>query len=164
MTSLGVLLKSLFRIGILLAALSQHACAQPNAPMVLPIDVQALTVSTKSGTFSIQIEIAKTPHQRSRGLMFRDKLPDGRGMLFVFEEPDFQNFWMKDTPSALDIIYIAADGKLVSVYKGEPLSTNPIPSGEPAQYVLELAYGQAAKMGLQIGDIFTHPVINSASK
>lgn len=164
MARLGVLFRALLRISVLLVAFSQCACAQANAPMVLPIDPVPLLVTTNRGAFSFQIEIAKTPLERSRGLMFREKLPEGRGMLFVFEEPDFQNFWMKDTPAALDIIYIASSGKVVSLHKGEPLSTNPMPSYEPAQFVLELADGYAEKMGLQIGDMFNHPVIKTTSK
>jgi uncharacterized protein len=164
MASLAQLVRYVLRIGLVLTALSQVACAQSNAPMLLPIDVAPLTVKSEKGDISLQIEVARTPSERSRGMMFREKLPDGQGMLFVFEEPDFQNFWMKDTPSALDIIYIASDGKLVSMHKGEPLSTNPIPSEGPAQFVLELADGQAEKLGLKVGDIFSHPLINTASK
>jgi uncharacterized protein len=160
MASLAQLVRYVLRIGLVLTALSQVACAQSNAPMLLPIDVAPLTVKSEKGDISLQIEVARTPSERSRGMMF----PDGQGMLFVFEEPDFQNFWMKDTPSALDIIYIASDGKLVSMHKGEPLSTNPIPSEGPAQFVLELADGQAEKLGLKVGDIFSHPLINTASK
>jgi uncharacterized protein len=164
MAGFGQLIRYFLRINLLLAALSQVACAQSDAPMILPIDKTPLTVMTVQGLTSIQIEVARTPRERSRGLMFRDKLPDGQGMFFVFDEPDFQNFWMKDTPAALDIIYIAADGQLVSIQKGEPLSTNPIPSAGPAQFVLELAFGQADKLGLKVGDVFSHPLLNTTSK
>ncbi|MGL4490029.1 MAG: DUF192 domain-containing protein [Rhizobiaceae bacterium] len=132
--------------------------------MRLPLDPSPMTVTTQKGRTEIKVEVARTSEERSRGLMFREKLAEGHGMLFVFEEPDMQSFWMKDTPEALDIIYIASDGKTVSIHKAEPLSTDPVPSGGPAQFVLELAYGEANRIGLMPGDRFEHPIIEAASK
>ncbi len=161
---MGFLLKSLVSLFLFLGVLAQSACAQSDSPMRLPLDPVPMTVKTDSGQTNIKVEIARSPIERSRGLMFRERLPDGQGMLFVYDEPDFLNFWMQDTPQPLDIIYIAQDGKTVSIQKGEPYSTDPIPSGGPAQFVLELARGEATRMGLKPGDAFAHPVISQTSK
>jgi uncharacterized protein len=156
--------KKFFLLCLLAFASSQTACSQPTDAMHLPLDPVPLVVMTEKGSVEIKVEIAKTPLERARGLMFREKLQDGQGMLFVFEDEDFRAFWMKDTPQPLDILYIAADGKLVSVQKGEPFSTDPIPSGEPAQFVLELARGEAGRLGLSSGALISHPIIAAASK
>jgi uncharacterized protein len=162
--NIGYALGKFIKIVLMLCVLSQSACAQSNEPMRLPLDPVPLTVITEKGRTNIKIEIARTPVERSRGLMFREELPDGRGMLFVFDDVDILNFWMKNTPEPLDIIYIAAGGKVVSIQSGVPYSTDPVPSGGPAQYVLELARGQAELIGLKPGDVFTHPSIVGASK
>jgi uncharacterized protein len=154
------LLSSLFVFVIV----SQTACAESDGPMHLPLDPTPISVTTKNGTTKIKVEIAKISSERARGLMFREKLPQGQGMLFVFEEPDFRNFWMKNTPEPLDIVYIAQDGSIVSIQHGEPLSREPIPSGGPAQFVLELARGEAVRIGLMPGDWLSHPSFNPASK
>ena len=148
----------------MIVALSQTACAQSDDPMHLLFDLAPMTVTTEIGRLDIAVEIARSPVERSRGLMFRERLPQGQGMLFVFEEPDFLSFWMKNTPQPLDIIYMAQDGKVVSIRAGEPFSTDTIPSGGPAQFVLELARGEAERIGLKTGDIFSHPSIAAASK
>jgi hypothetical protein len=146
------------------ALFSQVSCAEVTEPMRLPLDKTPMTISTPQGEVAIEIEVARSKEERGRGLMFRERLPDGQGMLFVFEEPDVQNFWMKNTPQPLDIIYISTEGTIVSISKGIPFSTDPIPSSGPAQLVLELAEGEAQKAGLAPGQTFSHPIISSLSK
>lgn len=102
------------------------------------------------------VEIADDDAERARGLMFRDFLDPGAGMLFVHEREEPQAYWMKNTRIALDILYFDADRKLVSQQRDVPPCTlgnrcPPYPSDAPARYVLELNAGQAARLGLQDG-------------
>jgi len=91
---------------------------------------------------SISIEIAEDDYSREKGLMFRYNIPDTVGMLFVFPEEDYHTFWMKNTPSSLDIIYADAMGKIKRIYEDtDPFSEESIPSGDMVQYVIEVKAG-----------------------
>jgi uncharacterized membrane protein (UPF0127 family) len=113
------------------------------------------------------VEIADTNETRTRGLMFRDALPDDQGMLFVFEREEPLAFWMRNTRIPLDIFYFDAARRLVSVAKGVPpctTSTCPsYPSAAPARFTLELNAGAAKRLGTQRGDVLTlAPALASA--
>jgi uncharacterized membrane protein (UPF0127 family) len=103
------------------------------------------------------VELAETQEKQALGLMFRDSLPDDRGMLFVFPGEAMRGFWMKNTRIPLDIFYFDSDLKLVSVAENtQPCQTRQCPgyrSASPARYVLELNSGKAAELGVQTGDI-----------
>jgi hypothetical protein len=105
---------------------------------------------------TISVEVAQTDTERQRGLMFRKSLGDDQGMIFVFEEPGFYPFWMKNTLIPLDILYFDADRRLVSMQldvppcKADPCPT--YPSDAPAIYVLELSAGTAQRIGAKPGD------------
>ncbi len=90
----------------------------------------------------IEIEIAKSDDEITRGLMERDSLASNRGMLFVFSSEDQRTFWMKNTRFSLDILFIGSDKKIkyIAVHT-IPYSTNPIPGFFPSQYVLEVNAG-----------------------
>jgi len=120
-----------------------------------------LTIKSANGTHAFKVESAKTEVEQARGLMFRTDLkPDG-GMLFwpypaKGGEPVVANFWMKNTPSPLDILYIRADGTIVRIAENTvPFSETPIPSGEPVGAVLELMGGRASELGIVEGDLVT---------
>ncbi|WP_232090456.1 DUF192 domain-containing protein [Sphingomonas sp. HMP9] len=120
-----------------------------------------LTIKSANGTHAFQVESAKTEVEQARGLMFRTDLkPDG-GMLFwpypaTGGGPAAANFWMKNTPSPLDIVYIRADGTIARIAENTvPFSEAPIPSGEPVGAVLELMGGRAAELGIAEGDLVT---------
>ncbi len=101
----------------------------------------------------INVELAIQPQEWARGLMFREKLGEHEGMLFVGDREEPRSFWMKNTLIPLDIIFVSADREVVRIAeKTVPLSEEGIPSGEPAQYVLEIKGGQASKLGINIGD------------
>lgn len=127
--------------------------------MILPLDPAPLVVEAGQTAVKINIEVADNAVERSRGLMYRDRLPDGQGMLFVFQDEDFQSFWMKNTPQPLDIIYIEADGDIVSIHNAKALDETPIPSVGPAKFVLELATGEAKRLGIDLGEKVRHPLI-----
>ena len=102
---------------------------------------------------SIDIEIADTDSSRQRGLMQRTSLPENSGMLFIFPVEEEQGFWMGNTQMSLDLIYVAADSTIVSIAKyAQPMALETIPSGAPAQYVVEVPAGYADSYGIIEGD------------
>ena len=104
----------------------------------------------------IAIEIADEHAERTRGLMHRDRLEAGSGMLFVHADEEPQAYWMKNTKIPLDILYFDAERRLVSMSRAAPCSLGdrcpPHPSAGPALYVLELNAGEAAALGVARGD------------
>jgi uncharacterized membrane protein (UPF0127 family) len=104
----------------------------------------------------ITAELAVTPRERERGLMFRERLEPDQGMLFVFEEEDLYSFWMKNTLIPLDIIWLNSHQQIVHLEKNvPPCQADPCPSYTPrypALYVLELKAGEADRNGLKLYD------------
>ncbi|MBN9552189.1 MAG: DUF192 domain-containing protein [Alphaproteobacteria bacterium] len=131
--------------------------------MLLPIDRTPLVVSTGSGDRSFSIEIADTSAEREAGLMFRQTMADDHGMLFVFERTDEVDFWMKNTPMALDLVFVGEDGRIKAIMRGEPESEAIISPGQPVRFVLELKAGTAARDGIKEGDLLRHPAIGTGS-
>lgn len=112
--------------------------------------------SVELGGKSFDVEIADTSEKQALGLMFRHSMPADRGMLFIFPNEALRSFWMRNTRISLDIMYFDKDLKLVSISADTPpcrVSRCPsYPSMVPAQYVLELNAGTAAKLGVGVGD------------
>lgn len=103
------------------------------------------------------VEIAATEEARARGLMFRDHLPEGSGMLFIHDREEPQAYWMKNTRIPLDILYFGNDRRLVSQQRDVPpcsagVRCPPYPSRGPARYVLELNAGEARRLNLENGE------------
>ncbi|MEO6519310.1 MAG: DUF192 domain-containing protein [Pseudoxanthomonas sp.] len=103
-----------------------------------------------------QVEVADDDAERARGLMFRDTLAPGSGMIFLHEREEPQAYWMKNTKIPLDILYFDSARKLVAQQRDVPPCSAgngcpPYPSNAPARYVLELNAGEAAKLKLQDG-------------
>ena len=112
-----------------------------------------LWLMTASGDHPIEFEIADTPEEKEMGLMFRAALPQGRGMLFPYGEPRTITMWMKNTFISLDMVFIRADGVVHRVEeRTEPQSERLISSDGPVTAVLEIAAGEAARLGLKPGD------------
>lgn len=110
-------------------------------------------IEAANGGVPVIVEIASTPAELERGLMYRKSLDDGRGMLFVFAEETEHSFWMKNTLIPLDMIWIGADRRIVGIRAATtPLSTTPIGIGAPALYVLEVPGGFAARHGIAPGN------------
>ena len=135
------------------------ACAGAGAPRDAKGDpLEPLTVTTASGEHRFMVEIADDDAERQRGLMEREPLADDRGMLFQFPDVAERGFWMRNTPSPLDIIYIDPRGRIVSIAKNAtPNSDAVIPSNGPASGVLELRAGRADEIGARPGDRVSHP-------
>lgn len=141
-------------------ALSGAACAQDPAVDVNGRPLEALTIVTDSGSHDFLVEIADTEPLRQRGLMHRPPLADDRGMLFTWpgEAAQERGFWMHNTPSSLDIIYVGDDGRITSIIRrATPNSDAILPSRGPAKGVVELRAGRAEEIGAKAGDVVRHP-------
>ncbi|HXD06271.1 MAG TPA: DUF192 domain-containing protein [Burkholderiaceae bacterium] len=119
-------------------------------------DVQKLPgVRLNAGIHNISAEVARSPDQRAMGLMFRTSMGSSEGMLFVFEEPATQCFWMKNTVLPLSIAFLADDGTVVNVTDMKPQTTESHCSGKPVRYALEMNQGWFAKRGVLAGSRLT---------
>jgi uncharacterized protein len=128
-------------------------------------DTAALTIATAAGERHFTVEMAISPRQQEQGLMFRRTLAADAGMLFVFPVTQTAIFWMKNTLIPLDMIFIAADGKIADIHeRAVPLSETNIPSKVPVRAVLELNGGTVARLGIKLGDVVHHAVFGTASK
>ena len=127
------------------------ACTSSAAPQVI--------IHPKQGeSVQVTIEIADTPEKRSFGLMYRKDLPESHGMLFLFPREEPLSFWMKNTPLPLDIIFISSSRTIVSIAQHTtPFSEHPIPSGAPAQFVLEVNGGFCQRHHIVVGDQMDFP-------
>jgi hypothetical protein len=112
-----------------------------------------LTIRSKNGVHTFTVEVAATPEQQERGLMFRHSLAGDRGMIFPYEPAQEVAFWMKNTLIPLDIIYIRSDGTIVRITRAEAMDLTPLPSGELVTGVLEIRGGRAAELGINEGDV-----------
>lgn len=146
-------------LAVLSSALLLAACAGAGTPKDANGNpLEALTITTATGEHKFMVEIADDEAERQHGLMFRDPLPDDRGMLFEFPDVAERGFWMHNTPSPLDIVYIDPHGVIVSIAKNAtPQSDAVIPSNGPAMGVLELRAGRADEIGAKAGDKVRHP-------
>jgi uncharacterized protein len=110
-------------------------------------------VTGKHPTRRFKVWLAATDARREQGLMFVRSMEPDQGMWFQFDTPDILTFWMKNTYIPLDILYVAADGRIVRIAaQATPFSLTPIPSGAPATAVLELGGGIAEANGIRVGD------------
>ena len=113
-----------------------------------------VVLQTRAGDQHVKVEIARTASERARGLMYRQKLEPGRGMIFLFEQPEKpMKFWMKNTYIPLDMIFIAPDKKVIYVEENaEPLTTESRgPDQDESQFVLEVPGGWARAHGVERG-------------
>jgi uncharacterized membrane protein (UPF0127 family) len=135
-------MKKLF--ALLLACAAAAAFAQ-EAQMNLP------RVKIAAGMHQIDAQVAATPDQRMTGLMFRKEMPQHEGMLFVFEEPTQQCFWMKNTLLPLSVAFVADDGTIVNIDEMKAQTEDSHCSTKPVRYVLEMNKGWFAKKGIKAG-------------
>ena len=143
-------------LGLLGALVAQAAVAAgPVAPLV---------IDTASGPHKFMVEWQQTEAERERGLMDRKTMARDHGMLFDFRpNPAPVVFWMKDTYLPLDMIFIGADGRVVSIkHDAKPMDTTMIPSNAPTLGVLEVDAGVAAAIGANVGDKVEHAMFGDA--
>lgn len=145
-------------IAILVTALAS-SCGAPSAQPGIPTSANPrLREATLTiGSVSLVAEIAATEDQRTRGLMYRQKLADGHGMLFVFDRDERPAFWMKNTSLPLSIAYITANGTITQILDLVPYSEEPRPSLRYVRYALEVPQGWFSRVGIREGDRVTIP-------
>ncbi len=117
------------------------------------MDLQRIKIT--AGMHQIDTQLALTPEQRQTGLMWRKNMPQHEGMLFVFEQPTQQCFWMKNTLIPLTAAFVADDGTIVNLEDMKPQTTEPHCSAKPVRYVLEMNKGWFAKKGIKAGSKLT---------
>ncbi len=146
------------RLGAALAVLV--ALLSGLAPARADTVLEPLTFETTGGARAFQVEVMRTEAERARGLMFRRYLPPDRGMLFLFDREQIVAMWMKNTFIPLDMVFVGRDGRVVSIAADtEPMSEAVVASAGPANAVVELNAGAAARMGLKAGDRVRHPAL-----
>jgi hypothetical protein len=132
-------------------------------PLAACSDESRLVLRTQKGEYPFTVEVVDTPEKRAEGLMFRQSLAPDAGMLFDFKETREVSFWMRNTFIPLDMVFIAADGKVESIHvNARPHDPTSIPSGAPVQYVLEIPGGRSAEIGLKPGDKAEHPRVKAS--
>ncbi len=102
--------------------------------------------------YRLMVEVARTPEEKSKGLMYRKELPDSMGMLFVFDKEGYYPFWMKNTFIPLSIAFISKEGVIVDMRDMQPMSEEAIVSLKPFKYALEVNRGWFILRGIGIGD------------
>jgi uncharacterized membrane protein (UPF0127 family) len=132
-----------------LALAGTVAAAQTDQPQQLPM------IRLAAGMHVLQVQVAQTPQQQEIGLMFRQTMATNEGMLFVFDAPRRQCFWMKNTILPLSVAFIADDGTVVNVDDMKPQTLDNHCSTKPVRYVLEMNLGWYAKRGIKAGSKFT---------
>lgn len=112
-----------------------------------------LTFHTAKGSFAFSVEIADTDAAREKGLMFRTELAPDAGMIFDFRQTQPVYFWMQNTLIPLDMVFVSAEGVVAGVHSdAQPMDRTIIPSPAPVRFVVEVAGGRAAAIGLAPGD------------
>lgn len=130
---------------VLSIALTTLGAAAQNAPQQLP------TIRISTGMHAIQVMVAQTPQQQATGLMFRKAMGTNEGMLFIFDEPRQQCFWMKNTLLPLSVAFIGDDGGVVNIDDMKPQTEDSHCSTKPVRFVLEMNQGWFDKRGVKPG-------------
>ena len=124
-------------------------------PVVAPYGGQSMlpTETISIGDTKLTVEVATTSQEHQDGLSNRSSLSDGTGMLFIFDPPSAEGFWMKDMLFSLDIVWADANGTITTIDQGLSPETYPnvYRPSRPAKYVLEVPAGYAAKKGIAVG-------------
>jgi uncharacterized protein len=140
---------------VLAAVACKNSGGQRQTAAAGPGDTTPATVVVDTGErkLTFRVELARTEPEREKGLMYRDHLAADTGMLFFFERPSIQTFWMKNTLIPLDMIFIGADHTIAGIVaNAEPLTLTARSVNETSQYVLEIGGGLAARLGIHAGE------------
>lgn len=132
-------------------------------PALADMALEPVVLVTSQGERTLDVEIASSPDEMARGLMFRSSLADTSGMLFPSEAPREVQMWMRNTFIPLDMVFIKADGHVARIeVMAEPLSERIIASEGPVLAVLEIPGGAAQRFGLKPGDTVKHRIFHNA--
>jgi uncharacterized membrane protein (UPF0127 family) len=118
---------------------------------------ESLTIQSTDKTHDFSVEIADSPEEQARGLMFRDVIAPTEGMLFEFGGEEIRSIWMKNTSVFLDVLFVRSDGRILKIeHSAKPYSLRSMTSEAPVAAVLEIAGGQANERGIKPGDRIQH--------
>lgn len=147
--------KLLIGTGLVIAVIGCHESISSAAddPQVKKLPTTQMVIKDKTFT----LEVADDPDEQERGLMYRTRVPEDEGMIFVFKDEKVRGFWMQNVPISLDIAYLDRNGVVLTVLTMYPNDTRTRSSEKPAQYAIEFAGGVAAKIPLKPGDVLTIP-------
>jgi uncharacterized membrane protein (UPF0127 family) len=146
----------IFQCGWLLVVVALIGCADSADYVPYQDAVREHTLSV--GGNELVVEVASTPAQRQQGLMYRESLPEGRGMLFLHPAPRILRFWMKNTYVPLSIAFIDTEGTIVNIEDMNPLEEVPgAVSLKPVPYALEVPQGWFRENSVQAGDRIEFP-------
>jgi len=121
---------------------------------------QLSRTTLNAGMHLLQVQLAQDFEQRQIGLMWRKEMPQNEGMLFIFEQPAVQCFWMRNTYLPLTAAFVADDGTIVNLADMKPMNDSSHCSNKPVRFVLEMNQGWFAKRNIQAGYKLTGPVFN----
>ena len=139
--------------------------AQPGADAPQPrLPTEKLVIVTRDGRrLDFTVEMAIQPEQQMIGLMFRPEVKPDEGMLFDWGSPRESSMWMRNTITPLDMVFIAADGRIHRIAERTvPLSLATVSSGGPVRATLELAAGVTERLDIRAGDRVLHPMFGTA--
>ncbi|MGR3712283.1 MAG: DUF192 domain-containing protein [Shimia sp.] len=127
------------------------------APVSAECAPGSLTMRGDWGQARFSVEVADTEAERAQGLMNRESMPSGAGMLFIYDRPQPASFWMRNTLIPLDLLFANAKGVVQHIHhEAIPLDETPIPGGDAVLYVLEINGGLARAMGISVGSEMRH--------
>ena len=119
---------------------------------------EPLTIKTATASHAFDVELAVTPEQHGKGLMYRRTMPANAGMLFLYGNGSKVTMWMANTYIPLDMLFIGPTGRITHIAERTvPHSTELIGSNGPVRAVLELNGGTASRLGIKVGDLVQHP-------
>lgn len=129
------------------------AATQAAVHPVSGLQVIPLTVTTPKGPHAFRVEVARSPQEQARGLMFRTEMGPDEGMLFPYDQPRVLSFWMKNTVLSLDLVFIDEQHRIINIAENAvPYSEQSILSDAPGVAVLELNAGRARELGIVAGN------------
>lgn len=148
-------MKKIYLILLVLSVVTFSACSK--SPKLAKADITITKADSTS--IPLNIEIAKTPAECEHGYMERKNIPDGTGMLFVFQKDQILSFWMKNTPHPLSIAYLDSTGKIRDIFDMKPYSLDPVVSTTSVRYALEVPQGWFKSNGIKKGDFVNLPSV-----
>ena len=141
-------------------ALAQTAAIESGQQQVLP--KSPLTIVTSSGDLSFEVELADDPEETAVGMMFREGVPEGTGMILLFEQRREAFIYMRNVDFGLDVLYFDTDGEVLAIaHHVQAHSERIVNPGFPVQGVLEIGAGEASRLGIQPGDMLQHEIFSS---
>jgi uncharacterized protein len=147
-----VFLSTLATLAALAALPACKSGGQKAGTTSAPASIASVAIDTGSRKVAFRVEVALTPEEHARGLMYRSQLAADAGMIFVFESPSVQRFWMKNTLIPLDMIFIGKDRRIVGIVEDAvPETETERMVGAPSLYVLEISGGLSAQLGIKRG-------------